>query len=277
MITVEPLRARDGVQIVVERHLVDGARARVVIVHGYAEHRRRYDPVVKALASRGFECVTFDLRGHGDSGGQRGHVTRFADYLDDLQRVIATVAAPRILIGHSLGGLISLHSVLAHANDFHAVAVSSPFLRSAFPLSRTQVALARVAEVIAPRVPIRSPLRADQISRDPAEVEAYANDPAIFRTTTPRWYSEVASAQKEIFDRAPEIHLPLLMLLGDADSIADHRGSMEVFERIGSTQKSLEVYPGYFHEVFNDVGREKPVGRLVAWVDHIAPTGSNRG
>lgn len=269
MITVEPIRARDGVELVVERQLVDDPRGRVVIVHGYAEHRRRYDRIMQPLAARGFECIAADLRGHGDSGGQRGHVTRFDEYLDDLQRIVATVPEdrPRSLVGHSLGGLIALQYVLKNATAFGAIAVSSPFLRSAFAVPRVQEALARVAQAVAPRLPFRSPLRAEQISRDPEEVELYANDPAIFRTTTPRWYSEVSAAQKEIFDRASEIRLPLLMLLGDADSIADHRGGMEVFERLGSADKSLEVYPGYFHEVFNDVGREAPIARLVEWLE----------
>lgn len=280
MITVEPIRAADGAQLVVERRLVDDPRARVVIVHGYAEHRRRYDRIMQPLADRGFECIAADLRGHGDSEGQRGHVSRFDHYLDDLQRIVATIPddRPRFLVGHSLGGLISLQYVLKRPHDFRAVAVSSPFLRSAFAVSRTQVALANVAQVVAPRLPFPSPLRAEQISRDPEEVELYANDPAVFRTTTPRWYSEVAAAQKEVFARASEIRLPLLMLVGDADSIADHRGSMEVFERLGSSDKSLEVYPGYFHEVFNDVGREQPIARLVAWLERQSSSAaSGRG
>ncbi|HEY0139931.1 MAG TPA: alpha/beta hydrolase [Thermoanaerobaculia bacterium] len=280
LITVEPLRAHDGMQLVVERHLVEAPRARVVILHGYAEHRRRYDRIMQPLVAHGFECIAADLRGHGDSTGQRGHVSRFSDYLDDLQRIVATVGrdAPRYLVGHSLGGLISLQYVLKNATDFDGVAVSSPFVRSAFAVSRTQVALARVAQVVAPRLPFRSPLRAEQVSRDPEEVALYANDPAVFRTTTPRWYSEVTEAQKEIFARAPEIHLPLLMLLGTADSIADPRGGMEVFERLGSADKSLEVYPGYFHEVFNDVGREAPIARLVGWLEtQCASTASSRG
>lgn len=268
MITIEPLRARDGVQLVVERHPVENPRARVVIVHGYAEHRRRYARIIEPLVGRGIECIAADLRGHGDSGGQRGHVSRFADYLDDLQRIADTVPhdVPRLLVGHSLGGLITLHYVLEHPRDFDALAVSSPFVRSAFPVSRTQVALARVAQVIAPRLPFRSPLTAEQISRDAVEVAAYRGDPDVFRITTPRWYSEVANAQKELFARAHEIDLPLLMLLGDADSIADHRGGVEVFERIASSDKALEVYPGFYHEVFNDTGREVPISRLIEWL-----------
>lgn len=280
-ITVEPLRAHDGTQLVVERHLVEGApRARVVIVHGYAEHRRRYDRIVQPLVGRRFECITADLRGHGDSAGQRGHVSRFDDYLDDLQRIVATVAtnAPRYLVGHSLGGLIALRYVLERATDVQALAVSSPYLRSAFEVSRTQEALARVAQVVAPRLPFPSPLRAEQVSRDPGEVALYANDPAVFRTTTPRWYSEVTAAQKEVFARAAEIRLPLLMLLGDSDSIADHHGGMEVFALAGSRDKSIEVYPGYFHEVFNDVGREAPIARLVGWLEsQCESTASSRG
>jgi alpha-beta hydrolase superfamily lysophospholipase len=267
-VTVESIRGTDGVELVVERHRLDAPRARVVIVHGYAEHRLRYLPVVEELTAAGLECHFFDLRGHGQSGGQRGHVSRFTDYLDDLQAVFATVPddLPRFLVGHSLGGLISLSYAHARPQDMAALAVSSPFLHPAFAITRAQATLARVATHVAPRLSIPSGLDANAISRDPKVVEAYRNDPAIFRITTPRWFTEISQAQSRLYDRASEIVLPALFLLGSADAIADHHRGIAVFERLGSPDKTLQVFPGSFHEVFNDVGREAPIGKLVSWL-----------
>lgn len=274
-VTVESLRAHDGVQLIVERHRLDAPRARVVIVHGYAEHRLRYLPVVEELVAANFECHLFDLRGHGESGGQRGHVSHFTDYLDDLQVVFATVPddVPRLLLGHSLGGLIALSYAHARPADPAALMVSSPFLHPAFTVTRAQLALARVATHVAPRLSIPSGLDASAISRDPKVVEAYRNDPAIFRITTPRWFTEIAQAQERLYDRASEIVLPALFLLGSADAIADHRRGIAVFERLGSADKALEVYNGSFHEIFNDVGREAPIATLVAWAGARAKSG----
>lgn len=265
---VEMLRARDGMGLVVERHLVDDPRARVVIVHGYAEHRGRYRPVVEQLKEAGFECHLFDLRGHGESAGQRGHVSRFTDYLDDLQAVFATVpqGLPRFLLGHSLGGLITLSYAHARPGDLAGLVVSSPFLHPAFAVTAGQSLLARVATHIAPRLSIPSGLDASAISRDPEVVDAYKNDPAVFRITTPRWFTEITQAQGRLYDRAAEIALPALFLLGSADAIADHRRGIAVFERLGSKDKTLEVYNGSFHEVFNDYGRDEPIAKLLGWL-----------
>src|SRR5262245_34221144 len=108
------LRTRDDLELVGEHHLQPDCRARVVIVHGYAEHCGRYAHVVAALLAAGFECHLMDLRGHGRSGGVRGFVPRFEDYFTDLDlfltriEEVASPGVPRVLLGHSLGGLISL-------------------------------------------------------------------------------------------------------------------------------------------------------------------------
>lgn len=264
----ESIATHDGLTLVVERNPLPSPRARMVIVHGYAEHRGRYAALVEQLTQAGIECHRFDLRGHGESGGRSGHVPRFTDYLDDLQRVTATVPhdLPRLLLGHSLGGLISLHYVKAHPDDFDAIAVSSPFLAPTFAVPKAQEVLASVASQIAPWIPIKTPLRPSMVSRDPEVVAAYRDDPAVFRTTTPRWYTEVKEAQRVIFEHAADIRLPALFLLAQADQIADHALAREVFHRLGSQDKELEVFDGFYHEVFNEIGREKVIARLLAWV-----------
>ena len=116
--SVERVRSRDGLALVVEHYDVADARARVVLVHGYAEHRGRYAALIRQLGAEGIECHAADLRGHGQSEGPRGHVNRFEDYLDDLERVVDSVrgrggSAPLLVLAHSLGGLIALCYVRA--------------------------------------------------------------------------------------------------------------------------------------------------------------------
>jgi alpha-beta hydrolase superfamily lysophospholipase len=276
------IHTRDGLRLAAEHYRVLNRRARVVVVHGYAEHLRRYEKFVAALAQAGYECHLFDLRGHGRSEGVRGHVARFEDYRHDLELFVeqtiqpdsARDAAsgserlePLFLVAHSLGGLIALDFVLHRPAPFRALAVSSPFLSPAFKLPPLVNQVSAVAAYVLPTLSLKSALDPKWLSHDPAVVESYVRDPLIFSSVTPSWWHAVHRAQNEIFERAREIETPALFLLGDADRIADPLRSRAVFERMGSADKRLEVYPGFFHEVLNELGRERVIDDLLSWLD----------
>lgn len=260
-------------------------RARVVLVHGYAEHSGRYAWLVQALCGAGYECVTFDLRGHGRSDGPRGHVGRFADYLDDLDRIArwaapgahdggrGSHAVPLLAVAHSLGGLIALEHVRRRPGALGAVVASSPFLAPKLGLPPLVERLAALVSRLLPEYRIKSTLGADSLSHDVVVKEAYARDPMVFDTVTLGWWREVRAAQQELFAGANEIRPPVLFLLGDADPVADWRRSAAVFERLGSADKRVEVYAGFLHEVLNEVGRERVVADLLGWLNARAPLG----
>lgn len=271
---VERISTHDRLSLVVERHDVTSAKARLVLVHGYAEHRGRYRALLEQLTAHGVSSHAFDLRGHGESEGPRGHVGRFEDYLDDLQRVIRTVPAgnaPLFLLAHSLGSLIALSYVRTHPRTFDAIAVSSPFLGPAFAVPRARRRLARAASVITPTLRFASGLAPEWVSRDPEIVAAYAADPHVFGTTTPRWFVEVTAAQRDLLEHASEITTPALFLVAGSDRIADHRIAHELFSRLGTpeSQKELRAYPDLYHEIFNELpaARAEVIGDLLAWID----------
>lgn len=266
---ISTIRTRDGISLSAGHHCVPDPRARIVLLHGYAEHAGRYGAVIEALTGAGYECHTLDLRGHGQSEGVRGHVRHFEEYLDDVDDLLATLEdspLPRILFAHSLGGLIALAYVLRSPKAFHALAVSSPFLSPAMPVPKVQELLALAASRLAPTLLTDSPLDPRGISRDPSVVEAYLADPLVFKTFNARWFFEIRKGQEQVMERAGEIQIPVLMLLGEADPIADPGRSREVFDRLGSTDKRLEVYDGFLHEVLNEVGRERVVRDLLGWL-----------
>jgi alpha-beta hydrolase superfamily lysophospholipase len=270
------LQTSDGLSLAGEHHLRPDCRAVVVIVHGYAEHTGRYAEVVSALGEAGYECHLLDLRGHGRSGGVHGYVGRFSEYLDDidlfLQRVeevrtqVPGRTVPRILLGHSLGGLISLSYVLRRPEAFAALAVSSPFLHPAMKVAALRVGLAAVVSRLAPTYLMKSKLESRWLSHDPAVVAAYDQDPLVFKTLSPHWFFQTRQAQEEVLKRAAEIRLPALFLLGDADRIADPARSRQVYERLGSAEKQIVVYPGFFHEILNEVERMRVVHDLLTWL-----------
>lgn len=271
------LQASDGLALMGEHHLRPDRRADVILVHGYAEHAGRYAELVSALNAAGFACHLIELRGHGRSEGVRGYVRRFGEYLDDLDLFLQRIGevqpgepAPRILLGHSLGGLISLAYVLRCPDAFAALAVSSPFLHPAMEVPALKVWLASIVSRLAPTHLMKSEIASRWLSHDPAVVTAYDEDPLVFKTFSPHWFFEIRRAQEEVFARAGEIRLPALFLLGDADRIADPARSRQVFERLGSAEKQLVAYPGFFHEVFNELERARVIQDLVGWLHQRA-------
>lgn len=245
------------------------------MVHGYGEHRGRYAHVVSRLARDGFECHLFDLRGHGHSGGTITHVDRFAHYLDDLALVVQhvrNIGSPRplFLVSHSLGGLIALSYVRRENPGVDALAVSDPYLHPAFRIPWPRKALAAILSRVLPKARFDNGLDAKWLSHDEAIVRAYVEDPLVYSTTTPRWYTEVTRAQRELVAGASDIRLPLMMLVGEDDRIADPRAALDVFHRAGSTDKTLRRYPGLFHEIFNEIGRDAVLDDLAAWLTKTA-------
>lgn len=263
-------RTRDGLALSTwHSSSSPSARARVVLVHGYADHVGRYPHVIEALTGAGYEVHALDLRGHGRSEGVRGHVLRFRDYLDDLDLFLEELPRdplPRFLIGHSLGGLLSLRYVLDRPDAFAGLAASSPYLHLATDVHFLKEAVATAASHLAPTLLTKSPIEAKALSHDPAMVQAYIDDPLVFKTFNARWFFQTRQAQEEVLERAAEIRLPVLMLLGSADPIADPERGRQVFERLGSADKTLKVYDGFLHEVFNETGRERVIRDLVEWL-----------
>lgn len=274
--------AEDGVELVGESLAPAGPpRAHVLLIHGFAEHRRRYDVLAGELAGAGHAVHRFDLRGHGESGGRRGHVERFADYRGDLERVAAAVlpagsgdGPPAVLLGHSLGGLVALDAVLARPGRYRGLALSSPFLAPAFRLPPFARPFAAAAALVAPGADFEAGIDPEGLSRDPDVVRRYREDPRVLRRLTAAWLRAVLGAQEAVLAHAGEIRLPVLLLLGEADPIADPARGRELFERLGSPAKELRAYPAFRHEVFNEIGRERVVADLLEWLAEPSGHGS---
>ena len=269
-VTQTTVRTPDGLALAAWHHLPSEPRARVVLLHGYAEHAGRYPLLIEALTTAHYEVHALDLRGHGHSEGVRGHVRRFEDYLDDLDLFLAELPdgkLPRIVFGHSLGGLLALRYVLHRPQAFSALAVSSPFLYPTEEVPWVQEKVASATALLAPTLLTKSPVDALSLSRDPAIVQAYIEDPLVFKTINACWFFATRAAQEEVLERAGEIHLPVLFLVGEADPIARPERSRQVFKGLGSADKQLKTYDGFLHEVLNEIGKERVIGDLVAWLD----------
>jgi alpha-beta hydrolase superfamily lysophospholipase len=228
------------------------------------------------LAARGLECHAVDLRGHGKSAGRRGYVRRWDEYLDDLRAFLdlpelrATPGSPPLFVlGHSHGGLVVAVAGERKLLDEYRVAgciLTAPYLVNALAVPWHKQLGARVGNVLCPWMRVRSGVRTGMTTSDPAMLEDSRNDPLLLRSATPRWYLTTRRVQAEAMARAAEFTLPLLVLQGDADPIADPRGAAAFHERAGSSDKSFVTYPGFLHEPLRETGRARVFADVAAWI-----------
>ena len=276
------LRGAGGVDLFYQRWCPEGPpRAVVLVVHGILEHSGRYGNLVDALVPRGYALYAFDLRGHGQSGGRRGHLDRWDEIVGDLGAALRLVrnheaGRPLFLLGHSLGGMIVLNYMLRERpTDLAGVVVSGPALAVGY--SALMQGLARVLSRVAPRVVIPDPpLTADTISRDPAVVAAYKADPLKLPGTTTRFGAESLAAIRWTAAHAAEFPaVPLLIIHGGADRLVPPEGSRRFFAAVPGSDKTYHEYPGGYHESFNDTNRAHALADVESWLKrHLPPSAS---
>lgn len=254
-------------------------QAVLILVHGAAEHSGRYERLAAYLVAHGYALAALDHPSHGRSDGVRGHIDRFDDYLVTLQRFQKQVStdfpdAPLILLGHSLGGLIAAAYLLEHQHEFAGCVLSGPAIMSDVQPGKLQMLLVRLFSAILPKTGVLQ-LDASGVSRDPAEVQAYRNDPLVYTgKLSARKLLEMFKAMQHVQANAATITLPMLVLHGGEDILTSPEGSRFLDANIGSTDKTLKIYPGLYHEIFNEPEREQVFADVVSWCDRLlqAPT-----
>lgn len=247
----------------------------MLLVHGYAEHCGRYEEMACWLAERGVAVHAYDHRGHGRSEGPRCHVDRFDQLLDDLALVLETLRAesptlPISLIGHSMGGLVTL-SFLATRKPRVVSAVTSGAALALGAVSPIRVALARAARRVFPRLSLGSGLDPNGLSRDPEVVRRYLEDPLVVRTMTASLGAELLTAAPRTLALAGSVQVPLLLLHGGADPICSADGSRAFHAGLRVPGSALRIYPELRHEIFNEPEREQVWRDLLAWLQEPRP------
>ena len=268
------LAVADGTRLVYSLYRAEAPRAGVIITHGYAEHRGRYRYLLEALVSKGVSVLTWDCRGHGESGGVRGTVGRFDTYLDDFAVILrfAQDALPRPLFafGHSMGGLIMTRFFQQRSPAVAGLIVSNPSLGLRMRVPAWKLSLAKLLSRLVPGFNLPSDIPPELISRDPAEVQRYKADPLVFGLATARWAVEFMAAQDATLSRPADLAaLPVLVLLGGGDGIADAATSRDFYGRCTAASCDIRMYDGFYHELINEgpAHREQVFNDLLAWLD----------
>ena len=267
--------ARDGVRLFWHAAKVAAPVAHVAVVHGYAEHLGRHVEIARALTDANYTVHLLDCRGHGQSGGARAHVERFADYLSDLELFLARVreqasGAAVFLVGHSHGALIAARYLLDHPDAVRGAVFSSPYFRLKLHVSPLKILGARLVGRFLPGLPMRNELKPEQLTRDVAIQNATRTDPLYQQIATPRWFNESGAAQETVLRRATEFVTPFLLLTGAVDPIADPAAGREFFEHATSKDKQFKQYDGLLHEIFHEPERDLVFRDVVGWLDERA-------
>ena len=247
-------------------------KAGIVLVHGLAEHSARYQLTARHLTQNGYAVDTFDLRGHGKSSGSPLFVGNFAEYLTDLDLFLDRVRArlpgrPLFLMGHSMGGVIVTSYALDRESRVRGVVLSAPAVKVCNEMSPP---LLKAASLIARVLPRLQTVRINQnyISRDPAVVEAYERDSLIFRKgVLLRTGSELVRAGQYVRERMDAFTLPILVLQGTGDKITEPEGGRRLYENAASTDRTLKLYEGLYHEILNEPERERVLQDIIDWLD----------
>jgi len=262
-----------GVRIVYDVWTPDtDPRGVVVLAHGLGEHARRYDHVAARFGREGLVTYALDHRGHGRSGGKRVLVKDMSEYTGDFDTLagIAGKEHPgvtRVVLGHSMGGGIVFAYGVERPDDYDLMVLSGPAVAAQTAISPLLAWVAKAVGAIAPGLPLQE-LDANAVSRDPAVVNAYHTDPLVYHGKIPGGVARALLLVGETMpQRAAALTAPLLVVHGSEDRLIPVDGSRQLVDAVGSSDVELKVYPGLYHEVFNEPEREQVLNDVVSWIN----------
>jgi alpha-beta hydrolase superfamily lysophospholipase len=271
------VRAADGLMLRGRWWRRAEPRGVVVITHGFGEHGGSYRNAAESLGSAlDVDVVAVDLRGHGRSPGRRGVVRRYEDLTDDLSSALEWSAGirpdlPRFLLGHSNGGQVALRVALERRVGLDGLVISNPALRIVEPIPAHKLRLGRFLLRYAPWITLRTELRVDRLTRDPErQRELRADRLRHNRMSAPLFFGMVQGGQM-LMDRAGEIRTPIVMVVSGQDPIVDPAAARDLYDRLGSEDKTLLLYPKMLHEPLNELGREQVLDDLARWIEPRLP------
>jgi acylglycerol lipase len=252
-------------------------RALVAIVHGLGEHCGRYAALASDLVARNYTVVCLDLPGHGDAPGPRGDMPSWLQVRDQAIPAMFTVSRglpgqppelPRVVLGHSMGGLMALDHALAHPRGLAGVVASAPALTSAMP-PWWKLALANVARVTSPTAGFPHGLDESGMSRDPEVLKLRQTDPLMHGKISPRLYFDFEEARQRVNRDARRLTVPALLLHGAADRVTDPRGTLAFVGAAPHDKARLFTYRDAYHEIFNDLSRDQVIKDLTGWLELV--------
>jgi acylglycerol lipase len=267
------IRTQDGLDL----HAVEWSppaqpKAVVCLIHGLGDHCGRYAHIARAFNQAGYSVLAFDLRGHGKSGGPRGHSPSSEAFLDDIDRLLAEAerrypGKPRFLYGHSLGGLLVLYSSLRHNPKITGLIATGAGLHTPLIEQKLKVTFANAMASVLPTMTLPTGLDPRLLSHDPQVVQDYLNDPLVHYKASLAMASHMIRAIHWTMEHAAEMKRPLLLMHGTADQLTYSSGSQGFARRV-PTNCTLRLWDGLYHEIHNEPEKEQVFAEMIRWIDN---------
>jgi acylglycerol lipase len=237
----------------------------IVIQHGFGEHSGRYGYFLETMKDKNVSVYALDARGHGRSEGKRGHVDQFQYYIEDLSELIHLAKEENsvdkiILLGHSLGGVISLQYACEGLNqDFlKGLIISSPGLKVKMDIEKEiKKFAAEFLSSFLPSMTIDANIDVNFLSHDRSEIDKYLKDPLVHGKISFQMGANLFHLNKAMKTKHHLIRVPILMIHGEKDGIADVEGTTRFFDGVSSQNKKLIIYPNLFHELMNELPADR--------------------
>lgn len=260
----------DGTRLATRRWLVAQPSLTLAVVHGLGEHSGRYERFARGMAQFGMATYAVDLRGHGHSPGQRGHVDSWSEWVDDAAGFVAEVEKQNegevVPVGHSFGGTVLLSAVLARKlPNTRRFVLSSPALELKVEVPGWKKTLGNLTAQLAPRLSMSNEVDPATVSRLPEVVEAYRTDPLVHGKISSRTFVEWQRAAEQDLAHAGEIEIPFLVLAGSDDRLIDPDGSRRLHEH-SPRMSTLRMLEGRYHEPFNDRDSDEVFSLIADWL-----------
>lgn len=245
----------------------------IIYVHGLGDHSGRYVYPIEFLIDHGIAFYGLDHRGHGKSGGRRGHVDRFSQYVDDLKTFINIVKKREgtdktfFLFGHSMGGLITARLVEEYPQMVRGLMLSSAALE---PNREPPPLTARMGAFLSRHIPkftMTNEIDPVFLSHDKTVIKRYIEDKLVHNKISARLLMEMAHAMETVFEKASEVKIPVLVMHAGDDHLISLNGSRRLYRELGSEDKKLIVFEGFYHDLVNEVDRIRVFQEMEAWLE----------
>jgi len=269
--------ASESMQLFQVTHLRSGGGPRVaLVVHGMGEHGGRYLHLAHYLGDAVDAVSCLDLPGHGRSEGLRGDIERFDSLIDDIAHAVRRTheqftkrfgRCELHLVGHSLGGHLVLRTALKHAGlPLVSLAASAPFLGIKVRVPVIKKSAAILLSKVWGSLQLDTELDAALLSHDPEAVEAYRADRLVHSKMTPRFFMQVQAAMQDTLSQTRGIECPVMVQVAMQDGVVDPERALDFFRNLDHARKELKTYPQFYHEIYNELGKEQPLGDLRDWI-----------
>lgn len=260
-------RSGDGAELFYRAWLPErGATQAIILFHRGHEHSGRWQDVVDQLDLPAFALFAWDARGHGRSSGERGYAENLGVLTRDVDTFVRHVSHHHgipmediAVLAHSVGSVLVANWVHDHAPKIRALVLGSPALQVRLYVPFAIPGL-RLLLKFKPKAFVNSYVKAKLLTHDPAKIESYNADPLITRCIAVNLLVDLFDAGRKLVEDAAAITVPTLVLTSGADWVVNQDIQRQFFERLGSPMKEMHVYPGFFHDTFNEKDNHLPLG-----------------